>query len=67
MAVGQASKQLSVQASYMVIDAKYTEAIDSALVGQQVTNVPKTKASLFTDYKIAALPGLSLSGLLLTG
>lgn len=64
MVVGQASKQLSVQASYMVIDAKYTEAIDSALVGQQVTNVPKAKASLFTDYKIAALPGLSLSGLL---
>ncbi len=64
MAVGQVSKQLSVQASYMAIDAQYTEAIDATLVGRQVTNVPKTKASLFTDYKIAALPGLSLSGLL---
>jgi iron complex outermembrane receptor protein len=63
MAVGQASKQLSVQASVMVIDAKYTEAIDPALVGQQVTNVPKTKASLFADYKLTSLPGLSFSAL----
>ena len=29
-----------------------------------VTNVPKTKASLFADYKINALPGLSVNGLL---
>jgi iron complex outermembrane receptor protein len=64
MAVGQASKQLSVQASLMVIDAKYTDAIDPALVGQQVTNVPKTKTSLFADYKLTSLPGLSFSGLL---
>ena len=63
MAVGQASKQLSVQASLMVIDAIYTDAIDRTLVGQQVTNVPKTKTSLFADYKLTALPGLSLSGL----
>lgn len=64
VAVGQASKQLSVQASLMVIDAKYTNAIDPALVGQQVTNVPKTKTSLFADYKLTSLPGLSFSGLL---
>ena len=63
MAVGQVGKQLSVQASMTVIDAIYTDAIDRALVGQQVTNVPKTKTSLFADYKVASLPGLSLSGL----
>nr|WP_295776783.1 TonB-dependent siderophore receptor [Rhodoferax sp.] len=63
MAVGQASKRLSVQASLMVIDAKYTDAIDPALLGQQVTNVPKTKTSLFADYKLTSLPGLSISGL----
>ncbi|MES2583705.1 MAG: TonB-dependent siderophore receptor [Pseudomonadota bacterium] len=63
-AVGQVDARLSVQASLSLLDAKYTAAIDPALVGQQVTNVPKAKASLFADYKIAALPGLSLSGLL---
>lgn len=63
-AVGQVDAQLSVQASLSLLDAKYTAAVDPALVGQTVTNVPKTKASLFADYKIAALPGLSLSGLL---
>ena len=62
-AVGQVNAQLSVQASLSLLDAKYTAAVDPALVGQTVTNVPKTKASLFADYKIAALPGLSLSGL----
>ncbi|MEO7107798.1 MAG: TonB-dependent siderophore receptor, partial [Rhodoferax sp.] len=62
--VGQVGKQLSVQASYMMIDAKYTEALDPALVGQQVTNVPKTKTSLFADYKFTSMPGVSVSGLL---
>lgn len=64
-AVGQVDAQLSVQASLSLLDAKYTAAIDPALVGQQVTNVPKTKASLFADYKIAMVPGLSLSGLVI--
>jgi iron complex outermembrane receptor protein len=63
-AVGQLDAQLSLQASLTVIDAKYTAAIDPALVGQWVTNVPKTKASLFADYKIAAVRGLSFNGLL---
>jgi iron complex outermembrane receptor protein len=63
-AVGQVDTQLSLQASLTLLDAKYTAAVDPSLVGQQVTNVPKAKASLFADYKIAALPGLSLNGLL---
>lgn len=63
-AVGQVDTQLSVQASLTLLDAKYTAAVDPSLVGQRVTNVPKTKASLFADYKIATVPGLSLSGLL---
>ncbi|MBK6594840.1 MAG: TonB-dependent siderophore receptor [Burkholderiales bacterium] len=63
-AVGQVDSQLSLQASLTLIDAKYISAIDPALVDQSVTNVPKTKASLFADYKLAALPGFSISGLL---
>jgi iron complex outermembrane receptor protein len=38
--------------------------VDPSLVGQWVTNVPKAKASLFADYKLGAVPGLSLNGLL---
>lgn len=63
-AVGQVDTQLSVQASLTLLDAKYTAAVDPSLVGQWVTNVPKAKASLFADYKINAVPGLSLNGLL---
>jgi iron complex outermembrane receptor protein len=63
-AVGQVDTQLSLQASLTLLDAKYTAAVDPSLVGQLVTNVPKTKASLFADYKIAAVPGLSINGLL---
>ncbi|MBI2748805.1 MAG: TonB-dependent siderophore receptor [Burkholderiales bacterium] len=63
-AVGQVDTQLSLQASLTLLDAKYTAAVDPSLVGRQVTNVPKAKASLFADYKIAAVPGLSINGLL---
>ena len=43
--------------------AKYTQAVDSNLVRQRVTNLPRLKASVFADYKIGALPGLSLNAL----
>ena len=64
-AVGQMDAQLSLQASLTLLDARYTAAVDPTLVGKWVTNVPKTKASLFADYKITALPGLSVNGLLI--
>jgi iron complex outermembrane receptor protein len=63
-AVGQIDAQLSLQTSLTLIDAKYTAAVDPSLIGQVVTNVPKTKASLFADYKITAMPGLSINVLL---
>jgi len=62
-ATGRFDASLSLQASLMALDAKYTQAIDQTLVGQRVTNLPRLKASLFADYKLAALPGLSLNGL----
>ena len=61
---GRVSSQLSVQSTLSVLDARYATAIDPALVGQRVTNVPKLKASVFADYKFADLPGLSVHGLL---
>jgi len=62
-ATGRLDEALSLQASLMLLDAKYTRAIDPALLDQRVTNVPRSKASLFADYKIAAVPGLALNAL----
>ena len=62
-AAGRVSEALSVQASVMALDARYSQALDTTLVGQRVTNVPRTKGSVFADYKVAALPGLSVNAL----
>jgi iron complex outermembrane receptor protein len=62
-ATGRLGDALSLQASLMALDAIYTQAVDPAVVGQRVTNVPRLKGSLFADYKIAALPGLSFNAL----
>ena len=66
MAAGAVNSQLSLQASLAWLDARWAAAaLSPALVDKPVTNVPKTKASLFADYKMASLPGLSMHGLLL--
>ncbi len=60
---GRVDEALSLQLSAMALDARYTAAVDPALVGQRVTNLPRFKTSMFADYKIAALPGLALNAL----
>lgn len=62
-ATGRVNDALSLQTSVSFLDAKFTRAVDPALVGQRVTNVPRTKASLFADYKVSALPGFALNAL----
>ncbi len=62
-ASGRVDEALSLQASLMALDAKYTQASDSSLIGQHVTNIPRLKGSVFANYKVAALPGLSLNAL----
>jgi iron complex outermembrane receptor protein len=62
-ATGRITDALSVQTSLSMLDAKFTRAVDPALVGQRVTNVPRARASLFADYKFAAVPGFALSAL----
>lgn len=64
-AAGSLGSQWSLQASLSWLDARWVQALNPALVDKPVTNVPKTKASLFADYKVAAIAGLSLHGLLL--
>jgi iron complex outermembrane recepter protein len=62
-AVGRASELLSIQASASYLDARYTRAIAPSQVGRRVVNVPQWSASLFADYKIAAIDGLSVNAL----
>lgn len=62
-ASGRVDAALSLQASLMALDARYTQAVDATRVGQRVTNLPRLKATLFADYKLAALPGWSVNGL----
>ncbi len=63
-ATGRVNDALSIQTSVTLLNAKYTRAVDPALIGEHVTNVPRLKASLFADYKIAALPGLAINTLM---
>ncbi len=63
-AAGSVSSQWALQASLAWLDARYSAAMEPGLVDKPVTNVPKMKASLFADYKLAALPGLSMHTLL---
>ncbi len=61
---GRATDALSLQASATYLDARYTRALNSELIDQRVTNVPRFALSLFADYKVAAVRGLSINSLL---
>jgi iron complex outermembrane receptor protein len=63
-ASGQLDSRLSVHASATVLDALWTQAQDSSLIGRQVTNVPRNKMSAFADYKVQSLPGFAWNTLL---
>jgi iron complex outermembrane receptor protein len=63
-AAGAFNAQWSVQATVSLLDARWISALPPGLADQLVSNVPKTKASLFVDYKVADLPGFSVHGLL---
>jgi iron complex outermembrane receptor protein len=62
--VGRVTDALSMQASATFLDARYVRSLNSALTNQRVTNVPRIAASIFADYKVSAVPGLSINGLL---
>lgn len=62
-ASGQVDRQLSLHASATVLDAQWTQAQDSSIVGQAVSNVPRNKFSVFADYKVPLLPGFAFNAL----
>ncbi|MBU6438157.1 MAG: TonB-dependent receptor, partial [Betaproteobacteria bacterium] len=63
-AAGKVTPQLDMRASAMWLAARITQSPDPTLLGQRPTDVPRVAASLFADYKVAALAGLSVNSLL---
>lgn len=53
--------QLSVTAGVMLLNAKFEEAAAS-LNGKRTTGTPRMQAALRGDYRVAQLPGLTLTG-----
>lgn len=59
---GQITKQLSSILGMAWLNAKQHDTGDAAVDGQRPAGVPSFQASAFLDYRLAAVPGLSLNG-----
>jgi iron complex outermembrane receptor protein len=60
-ASGAVTSQLSLSSSALWLNARYTQAMDAKIIGQHVTNVAPFTASIFADYKLDTIKGLSLN------
>jgi iron complex outermembrane receptor protein len=60
-AAGEVTDAFSVYFTAMTLDAKQERTATAALRGLRPENAPKFTASLFAEYRIAAVPGLSVS------
>ncbi len=61
MAAGELTDSLSLIASGVWLDASQERAANPALIGKRPENTPEWTASLFADYRIAAIEGLSVN------
>lgn len=61
-ASGEVTKQLSLIASALFMDAKQLNAANAATYGKVPDNTPERTASLFAEYRLPSIPGLALSG-----
>ena len=59
---GELNKQLSVAASALLMDAELQNDGNPATVGRVPENTAEKTASLFAEYRLISVPGLSLSG-----
>lgn len=59
-AVGELTRNLSISASAMTLDAKQQSGAAS-VVGKQIENVSKFSGSLFVEYRVPEVAGLRLS------
>lgn len=60
-AVGELTRNLSISASAMTLDARQQSGAAN-VVGKQIENVAKFSGSLFVEYRVPAVPGLRISG-----
>jgi iron complex outermembrane receptor protein len=61
-AAGEIGDDLSLYFTAMTLDAEQERTQNPALQGLRPENTPEFTASLFAEYRIPAVPGLSLSG-----
>ena len=60
-AKGKLSKDLGIGASVTALNARQQHTGELTLDGKRITNVPKLKATLFADYSVQQIKGLSLN------
>ncbi len=61
-ASGEVTKQLSLIASALLLDARQLNATNPATYGKVPDNTPERIGSLFGEYRLPGVPGLALSG-----
>lgn len=61
-ASGEVTKQLSLVASTVFMNAKLLNAANAATFGKVPENTPERTASVFAEYRLEDVPGLALSG-----
>lgn len=61
-ASGQLVPRLQISFSGQVLSTEQSNAADATLLGKQVENAPRTAMSLFAEYDVAAIKGLSVNG-----
>lgn len=61
-ASGEVTKQLSLIASAVFLDARQLNAANAGTFGKIPDNTPEKTASLFSEYRLQNVPGLALSG-----
>lgn len=58
---GELTRDLSVTASLMLLDAQITASTTATLIGKTPENTPQRTGNLFATYRVPAIAGLSLS------
>ncbi len=61
-AQGKATRNLQLGASLALLDTETRNTDDPNIEGKRVGNVPEVKASVYADYALQQIPGLSVNG-----
>lgn len=61
-ATGEITEELSIYASALFLDAKTENAATAAVIGRRTENTAEFTGSLFLEYKLPFVEGLSISG-----